>query len=111
MIAWCLRLVLRDNLRLVGIIFFLLIGNFRRWRFSTGGRVVKKVLLVESDIQVRENIAETVEENGVACVSCSSGLRALQFLEVNPDIDLLIVDYNIESHLKLRMFVYILSDS
>lgn len=50
------------------------------------------VLLVESDLMVREQFSQTALQNNWKVITCKNGLEAIQWLKTNLDADLLVIE-------------------
>jgi len=59
---------------------------------DSGGFKGKKVLIVDDDIRNIFALAQVLEENGVEIMEAENGQVAIDLLEQNPDIDLILMD-------------------
>ena len=53
---------------------------------------IKKVLIAEDDEVTRRVLSKTIEDEGLCCIVSTNGKRAIEILQDNPDISLLITD-------------------
>jgi CheY-like chemotaxis protein len=53
---------------------------------------MKTILLVEDDTQVRQALKKLLQRDGHRCIQASNGRLALEILNDNPDISLIVTD-------------------
>lgn len=54
--------------------------------------VDKKILVVDDDIRNIYSLTNVLEEEGVQCIIAENGKEAIDVLELNPDVDLILMD-------------------
>jgi CheY-like chemotaxis protein len=57
------------------------------------------VLVVEDEVMISEMVSEVLSENGFNVHTCTSGEKALNYLESSPDVDVLFTDINLEGRM------------